>query len=129
MGTVKYKASPKEDIMNPSIKITFLLILSLGTSLAMAQQTGLHLSKEKLKYLKQEQNSSHYQTMVPKGQKKKSGHTISESQAANIARQKKGGKVLKVQALGKSGGYRVKLLLPSGRVTQVTVSASGRIQG
>ena len=115
--------------MNPLIKISLLLILSLGTSVAMAQQTGLHPNKDKLKYLQKEQNTSRYQTMVPKSQKKKSSHTISESQAANIARQKKGGKVLKVQALGNSGGYRVKLLLPSGRVTQVIVSASGRIQG
>ena len=115
--------------MNPLIKISLLLILSLGTNVAMAQQTGLHLNKDKLKYLKQEQNTSRYQSMVPKSQKKKSAHTISESQAANIARRKRGGKVLKVQALGKSGAYRVKLLLPSGRVTQVTVSASGRIKG
>jgi uncharacterized membrane protein YkoI len=52
---------------------------------------------------------------------------ISESQAASIARRQSGGKVLKVSSLGKSG-YRVKLLLPSGRVTQLTVSASGRVK-
>ena len=43
-------------------------------------------------------------------------------QAASIARQQYGGKVLKVEQA--NGGYRVKLLLPSGKVKVVFISSA-----
>ncbi len=99
-----------------------LFSLMLGINTVYAQPAGLHLHATSMKAPKQDRNSD-------KRQKQKSGKSISESQAASIARSKTGGKVLKVSRLGKNGGYRVKLLLSSGRVTQVTVSASGRVSG
>jgi len=46
---------------------------------------------------------------------------LSADQAARRAQSQYGGKVLKVQR--SNGGYRVKLLLDSGRVTTVTIGA------
>lgn len=51
-----------------------------------------------------------------------SGGEISKGEAAAIAQRKHGGKVLNVSRQGSV--YRVKLLLDSGRVKIVTVSAS-----
>jgi hypothetical protein len=48
---------------------------------------------------------------------------IGPSQAAQIAQERHGGKVLKVSRDGQS--YRVKLLLPSGTVRTVRIDASG----
>ena len=48
---------------------------------------------------------------------------IGPGQAARIAQQRHGGKVLKVSRDGQS--YHVKLLLPSGTVRTVRISASG----
>lgn len=49
---------------------------------------------------------------------------ISAAQAAEIARQQTGGRVLGVQEAG--SGYRVKVLTPSGEVRYVFVDGSGR---
>ena len=58
--------------------------------------------------------------------------TISPSRAAALAKERYGGKVLKVQRQqsGQRLTYRVKLLLDSGHVRQVTVDATtGAIRG
>ncbi|GLS26905.1 hypothetical protein GCM10007877_26240 [Marinibactrum halimedae] len=52
--------------------------------------------------------------------------SISASKAAQIARKHTGGKVLKISPSG--GGQRVKVLLPSGKVTYVFVNAKGEVQ-
>lgn len=51
---------------------------------------------------------------------------IGSREAARIAKGHIGGKVLKVQPSG--NGHRVKILLPSGKVTYINVSADGKIQ-
>ncbi len=53
---------------------------------------------------------------------------ISKSKAAEIARERYGGKVLKVTEVSKGSTvvYRVKLLLDSGRVKLVTIDGSGK---
>lgn len=52
--------------------------------------------------------------------------SLSAQQAADIAQKKYGGRVLKIKPDGKV--YRIKLLLDSGRVIQVTVDAnSGKL--
>lgn len=54
-------------------------------------------------------------------------HPISEAQAAKIAAQASGGKVLKVNR--KDGRYRVKVLQPSGHVKNIVVDAkSGKVK-
>lgn len=58
--------------------------------------------------------------------------SISEGQAASMAKSKYGGKVLSVSKSGSGGRvvYRVKLLLDSGRVIIVTVDGqTGRVSG
>ncbi|WP_448214236.1 PepSY domain-containing protein [Colwellia sp. MEBiC06753] len=64
----------------------------------------------------------------PKNQKRVNPNTISASQAANNARSKYGGKVLKVQQA--AGGYRVKVITTDGRVISVFVDGTtGRVKG
>ncbi len=101
-------------------KLALTLLLVLSAPLALSQATGVLAYKDRS--YKQEQKPK---VKVKSMYSSKKG--ISESQAASIARRQSGGKVLKVSSLGNSG-YRVKLLLPSGRVTQVTVNKSGRVQ-
>ena len=52
------------------------------------------------------------------------GLAVSESQAAAIASRRSGGKVLKVQRKG--GGYNVKVLEPSGKVTIIWVDGGAK---
>lgn len=51
---------------------------------------------------------------------------IDSREAARIAKKHIGGKVLKVRP--SSNGHRVKILLPSGKVTYINVSPDGKIQ-
>ncbi len=51
--------------------------------------------------------------------------SISAKQAANIAKQAYAGKVLRVHAV--ADGYRIKMLLPSGKVTYVNVGPAGQL--
>ena len=51
---------------------------------------------------------------------------INSRQAAVIAKQHAGGKVLRVHAT--SSGHRIKMLLPSGKVTYIAVDLEGKIQ-
>ncbi len=51
---------------------------------------------------------------------------IGSREAAKIAKEYIGGKVLKVRPSG--DGHRVKILLPSGKVTYINVNADGKIQ-
>ena len=106
--------------MNTFAKFALPVLLTLLSSIAQASPASSALS--------QVSTASHQHILA--AQLKKGGKQISEAQAASIARRAVGGKVLKVQARkGKSGtAYRVKLLLPSGKVKQVTVSADGRLQ-
>lgn len=56
--------------------------------------------------------------------------TLSKAEAAQLAQQKMGGKILKIQRSQKQGrsGYSIKLLQDSGHVKQVWVdSSSGKI--
>lgn len=60
--------------------------------------------------------------------RKKKTKSISAKQAANVAKGRYGGKVLKVSSSG--DGYRVKLLTNDGKVISVFVDGvSGRIRG
>ena len=59
------------------------------------------------------------------------GPNIGESSAAHIAARSTGGRVLSVRSQGKSGRviYRVKLLMPDGRVRSVRVDGTtGAVQ-
>ena len=51
---------------------------------------------------------------------------INSRQAAVIAKQHSGGKVLRVHAT--DSGHRIKMLLPSGKVTYISVDMEGHIQ-
>lgn len=58
------------------------------------------------------------------------GQSLSKTQAAQLAQQKMGGKILKIQRSHKQGrsGYSIKLLQDSGHVRQVWVDGnSGKI--
>jgi starvation-inducible outer membrane lipoprotein len=59
------------------------------------------------------------QAKQPKGAQAQSQQSLTAAQAAQRAKAKHGGKVLKVTPKGK--GYKVKLLTDSGRVLTVTV--------
>ena len=62
-----------------------------------------------------------------KNQPKMSANRISSAQAANIVRERMGGKILKVTRSG--NGYRVKLVKPNGKISTVTVDGkTGRIR-
>lgn len=61
----------------------------------------------------------------PKGKdKERGGGGMSSSQAAQAAQRQTGGRVLSVNE--SSGGYRVKVLTPSGEVRDVFVPGGGR---
>lgn len=60
----------------------------------------------------------------PKGKDKERGGGMSSSQAAEAAQRQTGGRVLSVKE--SSGGYRVKVLTPSGEVRDVFVPGGGR---
>jgi hypothetical protein len=60
----------------------------------------------------------------PKGRGNERGGGMSSSQAAEIAQRQTGGRVLSVKE--SSGGYRVKVLTPSGEVRDVFVPGGGR---
>ncbi|GAB2190163.1 hypothetical protein MAH1_17710 [Sessilibacter sp. MAH1] len=66
----------------------------------------------------QRKNSLQSSNALPKG--------INSNDAANIAKSRFGGKVLRVNP--SSDGHLVKLLLPSGKITYVNVNANGDIQ-
>lgn len=66
----------------------------------------------------QRKNNLQGSSVIPKG--------INSNDAANIAKSRFGGKILRVNP--SSDGHLVKLLLPSGKITYVKVNANGDIQ-
>jgi hypothetical protein len=94
------------------IRCLLALILLTGLAAAGAQQHWPEPSIAPLPFVEQ-------------------GPGIGESGAAHIAARSTGGRVLSVRSQGKSGRvvYRVKLLMPDGRVRSVRVDgATGAVQ-
>lgn len=70
-----------------------------------------------------EASGSAYQQLAAQGIQRRQSKASSAAEAAAIAKQRYGGKVLKVEAINTGDGvrYRVKLLLNDGRVKTVII--------
>lgn len=53
---------------------------------------------------------------------------VSAKEAAGLARDRVGGKLISIKPNRKQGGYNVRLLVEGGRVVKVSVDPSGRIR-
>jgi len=64
---------------------------------------------------------------VPKERTQQGGTALSEREAAEIVRQRSGGRVLSANPVEEKGrsAYRVKVLTPKGRVRTITIDAHG----
>ena len=97
-----------------------ILLCIVVSSVAMGQNSDNSTAPEQTG-----QSANRNSSQKLKLQQEKSS-AISSRQAAVIAKQHAGGKVLRVRA--SEGGHRIKMLLPSGKVTYIVVGNDGRIK-